>query len=98
MQQVFHKLPKYLPLVGILPCIGRFANMALMVALSLPYPSLVQVVPRVVWEWDDATWVMAASFIIFTMQTGCVGSDSERPTATALELIILVLIATSMND
>ena len=76
----------------------KFANMALMVALSFPYPSLVQVVPRVVWEWDDATWVMAASFIIFTMQTGCVGSDSERPTATALELIILVLIATSMND
>ncbi len=23
-----------------------------------------------VWEWDDATWILAASFIIFTMQTG----------------------------
>ena len=56
----------------------KFANMALMVALSLPYPSLVQVVPRVVWEWDDATWVMAASFIIFTMQTGCVRIVSDR--------------------
>ena len=22
------------------------------------------------WEWDDATWILAASFIIFTMQTG----------------------------
>ena len=32
--------------------------------------SRTQVVPRTVWYWDDATWVMAASFIIFTMQTG----------------------------
>ena len=23
-----------------------------------------------VWQWDDATWILAASFIIFTMQTG----------------------------
>lgn len=23
-----------------------------------------------VWEWDDATWILASSFIIFTMQTG----------------------------
>ena len=23
-----------------------------------------------IWEWDDATWILAASFIIFTMQTG----------------------------
>ena len=22
------------------------------------------------WYWDDATWILAASFIIFTMQTG----------------------------
>ena len=22
------------------------------------------------WLWDDATWIMCASFIIFTMQTG----------------------------
>ncbi len=22
------------------------------------------------WQWDDATWILAASFIIFTMQTG----------------------------
>ena len=29
-----------------------------------------QVVPRTVWYWDDATWILAASFIIFTMQTG----------------------------
>ena len=27
-------------------------------------------VPRTVWYWDDATWILAASFIIFTMQTG----------------------------
>ena len=40
--------------------------------------SSVQVVPRVVWEWDDATWVMAASFIIFTMQTGSVRIVSDR--------------------
>jgi len=26
--------------------------------------------PRELWEWDDATWILAASFIIFTMQTG----------------------------
>ena len=32
--------------------------------------SRILVVPRPVWYWDDATWVMAASFIIFTMQTG----------------------------
>jgi hypothetical protein len=25
---------------------------------------------RAIWEWDDATWILAASFIIFTMQTG----------------------------
>ena len=30
----------------------------------------IQVVPRTVWYWDDATWILAASFIIFTMQTG----------------------------
>ena len=23
-----------------------------------------------VWIWDDATWIMGASFIVFTMQTG----------------------------
>ena len=22
------------------------------------------------WIWDDATWILCASFIIFTMQTG----------------------------
>lgn len=22
------------------------------------------------WQWDDSTWILAASFIIFTMQTG----------------------------
>ena len=34
------------------------------------YFSFLQVVPRTVWYWDDATWILAASFIIFTMQTG----------------------------
>ena len=24
----------------------------------------------IIWEWDDASWILAASFIIFTMQTG----------------------------
>jgi len=23
-----------------------------------------------VWIWDDATWILGASFIVFTMQTG----------------------------
>lgn len=23
-----------------------------------------------IWQWDDATWILAASFIIFSMQTG----------------------------
>ena len=27
-------------------------------------------VPGDGWLWDDATWVLCASFIIFTMQTG----------------------------
>ncbi len=27
-------------------------------------------VGKEVWQWDDATWILAASFIIFTMQTG----------------------------
>ena len=22
------------------------------------------------WQWDDATWILCNSFIIFTMQTG----------------------------
>jgi hypothetical protein len=25
------------------------------------------------WLWDDATWILCASFIIFTMQTGKTG-------------------------
>jgi hypothetical protein len=27
-----------------------------------------------VWIWDDATWILGASFIVFTMQTG-IGID-----------------------
>ena len=23
-----------------------------------------------VWEWDDVTWILTASFVIYTMQTG----------------------------
>jgi len=22
------------------------------------------------WQWDDAAWILAASFVIFSMQTG----------------------------
>ncbi len=27
------------------------------------------------WIWDDATWILCSSFIIFTMQTGTATSD-----------------------
>jgi len=25
---------------------------------------------RIPWQWDDAAWILAASFVIFSMQTG----------------------------
>ena len=74
MQHVFPKLPKYLVLVD-----NVSADLQTRLCWSHSFlSSSVQVVPRVVWEWDDATWVMAASFIIFTMQTGCVRIVSDR--------------------
>lgn len=24
------------------------------------------------WHWDDASWILCASFVIFTMQTGMI--------------------------
>ena len=33
-------------------------------------PFYQEVYGGTIWEWDDATWILAASFIIFTMQTG----------------------------
>ena len=41
---------------------------------SLPFESLLRMGDEesedMLWKWDDATWILAASFIIFTMQTG----------------------------
>ena len=28
-------------------------------------------IPNTIWQWDDATWVMSACFIIFGTKTRC---------------------------
>ena len=45
------------------------------------------------WQWDDATWILCASFIIFTMQTGKDTQCAERilsKIAKAIRRMILV--------
>ena len=45
---------------------GELANLSFNDTRPLGYDDDV----GTIWQWDDATWILAATFIIFSMQTG----------------------------
>ena len=49
------------------------------------------------WIWDDATWILCASFIIFTMQTGWLRSPTYRESRREFRTWFVYVLATPPN-